>query len=329
MTDYDQQLGRAGTIPDELPQEVARDIIKAIPESSATMSLFRRVQLSRRTARLPVMDALPVAYWVNGDTGLKKTSRALWANVELIVEELAVIVPIPEAVLDDSEFDVWGEIKPAVAEAFGVALDRAILFGESMPTGFATTIPGGLANQATAHGNDLVRGALPGSEDITVDIGGEGGVMQLVEDDGFDVTGFAARKGLKATFRGLRDTTGQPILSSSLTTDGSLPDLYGEPISFVGHGGWDSDLADLITGDFGMGILGVRQDITTKLLSEAVLTDNSSPPEIIFNLAQQDMVAMRFVGRFAFAVANPVTRAQADEDDRYPFAVLRPTGYTS
>lgn len=326
MTDYDQSLDRSGVIPEELPQEVSREIIQAIPETSATMSLFRRVTLSRRTARLPVLDALPVAYWVNGDTGLKKTSRQVWANVSLIVEELAVIVPIPEAVLDDSEFDVWGEVKPRIAEAFGVALDQAILFGVSQPTGIATTVPGGIVTQATAAGNDFVRGSIS-TQDITVDIGGEGGVMQLVEDDGFDVSGFAARKGLKASFRGLRDDNGQPILQQSMTD--TLADLYGEPIKFVGYGGWDADAADLIAGDFSMGILGVRQDITTKVLTEAVLTDAGSPPQIIFNLAQQDMVALRAVGRFAFAVANPVTQAQAVEADRYPFAVLRPAGYTS
>lgn len=326
MTDFDQSLDRAGVIPDELPQEVAREIIQAIPETSAAMSLFRRVTMSRRTGRLPVLDALPVAYWVSGDTGLKRTSRQLWANVELIVEELAVIVPIPEAVLADSEFDVWGEVRPRIAEAFGVALDLAIFFGVNQPTGFGTTVPGGLVVQARAHGNDFTRGSIA-DQDITVDIGGEGGVMSLVEDDGFDVTGFAARKGLKAAFRGLRDDTGQPILQQSMTD--SLDSLYGEPIKFVGYGGWDNDEADLVAGDFGMGILGVRQDITTKVLTEAVLTDNGSPPEIIFNLAQQDMVALRAVGRFAFAVANPVTQAQANEADRYPFAVLEPVGYTS
>jgi hypothetical protein len=323
LTDYDQAFSRTD-FPEELPQEIAREIIQGIPETSAVMSLFRRVPLSRRTARIPVMDALPVAYWVGGDTGLKKTSKAVWKGVTLTVEELAVIVPIPEAVLDDENVDVWGEIRPRVSEAFGVKLDQAVLFGADAPLGIAGAVPGGIVTQATAAGNDFTRGSVA-SQDITVDIGGEGGVMSLVEDDGFDVTGFAARKGLKAAFRGLRDSTGQPILQQSMTD--SLETLYGEPIKFVGYGGWDADLADLIAGDFSMGILGVRQDISTKLLTEAVLQDDAG--EIVYNLAQQDMVAMRFTGRFAFAVANPVTRAQAVEASRYPFAVLRPTGYTS
>jgi HK97 family phage major capsid protein len=321
LTDFDQQVTR-NDFPEELPAEIAREIIQALPEQSAALSLFRRVPMSRRTARLRVLDALPTAYWVNGDTGLKKTSKQAWAGVTMTVEELAVIVPIPEAVLDDEDFDVWGEVRPRVAEAMGAAIDLAVFFGVNKPASWPTAI----VTAARAAGNDFTRGSISG-QDITVDIGGEGGVMSLVEDDGFDVSGFAAHRKLKAAFRGLRDNEGQPILQSSMTD--SLSSLYGEPVKFVGYGGWDADNAELVAGDFSMGVLGVRQDITTKLLSEAVLTNDADPPEIIYNLPQQDMVAMRFVIRLAFAVANPVTVAQPTAADRYPFAILEPVGYTS
>jgi HK97 family phage major capsid protein len=319
VTDYDQQITRSD-FPEELPQEISREIIQALPEQSAAMSLFRRTTLSRRTARLRVLDALPTAYWVNGDTGLKKTSKQAWAGVTMTVEELAVIVPIPEAVLDDEDFDVWGEVRPRVVEAMGAALDLAVFFGTNAPASFPTPI----VAAARAAGNDFTRGSVA-SQDITVDIGGEGGVMSLVEDDGYDVSGFAAHRRLKAAFRGLRDNEGQPILQSSMTD--SLSSLYGEPVKFVGYGGWDADDAELVAGDFSMGIIGIRQDISTKLLDQAVLTDESN--EIIYNLPQQDMVAMRFVFRVAFAVANPVTVAQPNAASRYPFAILEPVGYTS
>ena len=41
------------------------------------------------------------------------------------------------------------------------------------------------------------------------------------------------------------------------------------------------------------------------------------------NLLQQDMVAMRFVMRLAYAMANPLTRLQPTEASRSPFSVLR------
>jgi hypothetical protein len=50
-----------------------------------------------------VLSALPVAYWVNGDTGLKQTTDAAWAGLMLEAEEIATILPVPEAVVDDAE----------------------------------------------------------------------------------------------------------------------------------------------------------------------------------------------------------------------------------
>ena len=77
---------------------------------SAVLSRGRRLaNMSSRTYRMPVLDMLPLAYFVNGDTGQKKTTKMAWDKKLITAEEIAVIVPIPEAVLDDSNYDIWGE----------------------------------------------------------------------------------------------------------------------------------------------------------------------------------------------------------------------------
>ena len=73
--------------------------------------------------------AQSIAYFVNGDSGQKKTTKQAWDKKFIIAEEIAVIVPIPESVLDDSDYDIWGEVKPRVTEAFGTKIDGAALFG--------------------------------------------------------------------------------------------------------------------------------------------------------------------------------------------------------
>ena len=61
--------------------------------------------------------------------------------------------------------------------------------------------------------------------------------------------------------------------------------------------------------------------MTYKLITEGVITDNSGT--IIYNLPQQDMLAMRVVARFAWQVAKPFVYGQGAGTDIYPFAVMQ------
>ena len=85
-----------------------------------------------------MLSALAQAYWVNGDTGLKQTTEMAWAGVTLEAEELAAIVPVPEAVVDDADFDLWGEVQAGLAEAVGLALDAAVFAGTNKPASWPT-----------------------------------------------------------------------------------------------------------------------------------------------------------------------------------------------
>jgi hypothetical protein len=141
------------------------------------LTSFRRATMSRAQQRLPVLSVLPVAYWVDGDTGLKQTTEQNWANKYLDARELAVIVPIPQAVLDDVDFDIWGEVRPRLVEAFGVKIDAAALFGTDSPSGW----PDSIVEAAVAAGNVVEVGESTG--DIAADVNL---VMGNVEEDGFD-----------------------------------------------------------------------------------------------------------------------------------------------
>lgn len=260
---------------------------------------------------MPVISALPTAYFVNGDTGLKQTTEANWANKYLNVEELAAIVPIPEAVLADTQYDVWGAIRPLLEQAIGRALDASIFFGTNKPSSWPTDI----AAAASAAGNTYNRGtnnAAAGgiAEDINQ-------TMALLEADGYAVNGFVTRTTYKARLRGARATDGQKLMDLGNNT------IEGSPVRYVMPGLWPtgSGSAELFAGDWTQQILGVRQDFTYKMLDQAALFDNTGT--LIYNLPQQDMVAMRIVFRVAWQTANPINYEQGTEASRYPVAVLR------
>lgn len=300
-----------------IPEDVAADIIKRLPLASAALSLFRHVQMSRAQQRMPVMAALPVAYFVNGDTGLKQTSEPGWTNQFLNVEEIACIVPVPEAVLDDAAFDIWGETRPFMAEAIGRALDAAVFFGVNKPA----TWPADIVTQATASGNTVTEGtATAALGGITGDVSN---VFSTVESDGFDVNGLIAQRKFKGLLRQARSTTGEQLTDAAGSSgiDGAPGDLYGVPVTYPLRGLWPTGAgaAEMIAGDFTQGILGVRQDITFKLLDQAVITDNTGA--IQYNLPQQDMLALRVVARFAWTVAQ--TPEPENVAGAFPFAVMK------
>lgn len=297
-----------------IPEDVAKEIIQGIPQYSAVMAMATKApNMSRAQRRLPVLSSLPTAYFVNGDTGLKQTSEQIWANKYLNAEELAVIIPIPEAVLDDVDYDIWAEVKPRIMEAMGVAFDQAVLFGINAPATWPTNIL-----QACIDGGNAI--TLGTNVDLYDDLLGENGVISVIEADGFMATGHIAAMKMRGKYRGLRSTDGEVIFKSNMQ-DSTKYDLDGSPITFPKNGSIIDTSALQISGDFSQLIYSMRTDITYKILTEAVIQDGAGA--IVYNLAQQDMVALRAVIRLAWQVPNPINRVNAT-GSRFPFAALRP-----
>lgn len=305
-----------------IPEEASREIMAAIPQSSAVMQLARRLpNMSRAQYRLPVMSALATAYFVSGDNGLKQTTEVNWENKYVYAEEIAAIVPIPESVLDDSDYDIWSEIRPELVRAFGATIDAAVLYGTGIPTNWSTALgAAGLIAVATAASQVV---SLASYTDVYEAILGEtdagvAGVFGQVEEDGFGVTGSIAPLATKAMLRNCRDTEGMPIFKTNMQ-DATRYELDGTPILFPTNGAISSTY-HLISGQWDQLVYSVRQDMTYKILSEGVIQDGSG--SIVYNLAQQDMVALRAVMRIGFALPNPINAVQTTAASRCAFAAL-------
>lgn len=296
-----------------IPEQTSREIIQGVTEQSAVLAMGRKLpnMTSNRTV-MPVLDMLPVAYFVNGDTGTKKTTKMAWDKKKIYAEEIAVIVPIPEAVLDDADYDIWGEVKPRLIEAFGQKIDGAVLFDADKPAQWRD----GVVTTATKAGT-----VVTSTEDLYSDIMGENGVIAKIEGSGFFPTGHMADISMRAKLRGLRDTTGQPLFKSDIQS-GTNYSLDGNSMYFPRNGAFDKSKAMMISGDFAQLVYAVRQDITFKIFDQGVVQDPTTG-EIVYNLMQNDMVALRAVMRLGWEIPNPISAMAKDKTKRCPFAVYK------
>jgi len=319
---YNDLITATGTDP-LIPTEQSMAIIKDSQDASIAMRLARRLpDLPRKTRTLKVEDSLATVYMVNGPSGanapgLKQTSDTSWDDVVLTAEELAVIIPISQEQLDDTMVPIWPEVRGQVASAFSAAFDEACMIGTIGGVAVFTSWPtGGIRAAAVAAGNSVALGA---GADAYDDLLSTGGVFSTVEADGFEVNGCVGLVSMKSQLRGLRDLQGNPILNKVPGT-GMDYELDGAPMYFPKNGNVLGAATNLIVGDFSKLVYAMRQDVTYTLATEGVITDGAG--NVVINLFQQDMVALRAVMRIGFALPNPINVAQTTAASRCPFGVL-------
>ena len=290
--------------------QVADEIFQGVTKESKALSMFRRLpNMTSDKTKLRVLDSLPVAYFVDEteNNGRKNTSKQAWANKYINSAELAVIIPIKENLLNDASVDLWSEIRPRVVEAFAKKIDKAIFFGTDKPTDWrAGLVPSVIS--AGAEVDETENGLYSDINDV----------MVKVEESGYDVNGILGGVGLKGKFRMMTDKNGQPLNTTEI---GSIRR------EFADNGSWDKTASTLIAGDFTQAVYAIRQDVTYKVLTEAVIQDPSDG-SILYNLAQDDMVALRVTMRLGWEIPNPVN-AENGTATRFPFASLKPEATTS
>lgn len=284
--------------------QVANEIFEGVVKESKALSMFKRLpNMTSDKTKIRVLDTLPVAYFVDESTnnGRKNTTKLAWDKKFINAAELAVIVPIKENVLNDASIDIWAEVKPRIIEAFGKKIDNAMFFGVDKPADWRD----GLVPSVISAGAEVTE-----TGKLYSDIND---VMTKVEESGYEVNGILGGVGLKGKFRMMTDTTGQPLNTTEI---GSIAR------NFMDNGVWDKTKSTLIAGDFSQAVYAIRQDVTYKILDQAVIQDPSDG-SILYNLAQDDMVALRVVMRLGWEIPNPVN-AENETATRFPFASLKP-----
>ena len=298
-----------------LSEQKVSEIVDVATVDSVVLNTFETVPMSKKVLRQPMVSALPDAHFVGEsnfddaqDTdgaaeGVKPTTGMKWTDATMTAEEIAVIVPIHENTLDDADIDIWAAVRPKVAEAFALRLDKAVLFGDEAP---ASWTHANLVAKAIAAGNTVAQGRT--DKDLADDFND---LFALVEDDDFDVTDVFSVKSLRSKFRGLRDANGQPIYLDGVRGDGSTATIYGETLRYLSKRLARPTVAQAIALDRNQYQVGIREDFTVKFLDQATVGG--------VNLAERDMVALRFKFRVAFgSFISPLETANGE----HPVAVL-------
>lgn len=92
-------------------------------------------------ARQNIMGAVPEGVWTEAIGKLNELALA-FNQVEVDGYKVGGFIPIPNAILEDSDLNLANEILDALGQAIGMAVDKAILYGtgNKMPVGIATRL---------------------------------------------------------------------------------------------------------------------------------------------------------------------------------------------
>lgn len=292
-------------IPDDLiPTSVVGELFDQAATQSVVLQLGRRQPMPTAHGIVPVIQTLPATGWVNGRGGRKPATTIDWTSVHLTPEEVAAVIAIPQAYIDDAGIPIWPAVRNRLAEAIAYSIDSAVLFGVDAPPSFPE---GGIVAGASGPFTD---------PDISIAVAN---AMSSVEDRGVGVTGHAAAVTVRGALRLLRNAAGDPVLLNSVAGGALANQLYGYDVAFSNNGAFDTETADLITGNWNMLVVGVRQDMSFDMSEDAVLTDAAGV--VVANAFQDDLVVMRVHMRLGVVVGSPVTRIS--EEPVYPFALVK------
>lgn len=254
------------------------EVLTVTTRESTALQTIRTVSMSNKKDKLPVLATLPTASFLASEGSVKPESNVSWADKFITAEEIAVIVPIDDSVLADSQIDVASQVTSLVGQEFARVIDAAVFFGTGAPVSWPT---GGMFGAVAAGDKETYADALSW-----------GALYDKVEVKGADVSALWASRAIRA---GLRNpiVTGQSIPLPDLSVNG----VYG--VSPQYPLGWDKTKALALVGDPSCAVIGVRQDLSFSWSNEATLTGYGS-------LWEKDATALRAVMRVGFVLADPI-----------------------
>lgn len=255
----------------DLPVDVSREIMQKAQESSAIMSLARKIELPGRGAAINVITSDPEAAWV-GETSSKPVSNPGLQTKIMRAYKLAVIVPFSDEFRRDvsSLYDALIQRLPgALAKKF----DETV-FGNGDKPGddfdnFATITAQSLAS-------DVYGGLVAADTDIAL----HGGIAN----------GYAISPQMKGILLAAVDGNERPLFINSVA-EGAIPMILGNPTK-IAKGAFKSGSPATVgvVGDWTQAMYGTVEGVKIGYSADATL-DLGGGSSI--NLFQQNMFAVK------------------------------------
>ena len=264
-----------------IPRNMAREVIAAMPQESAVLSLGKRLTMPSGLTTIPIVSFLPQAGFVNPRYGGRKPATKIeWTTENVQAEELACTLALPNAYIDDAGYPIWEQVRPQVASAIAKVLDAAVLFGTGAPAAFPA---GGIAGLA---------GAAQTGADAPAAIDKAAAVLEAAN---MTPTGIASSSKIGTALRAAYREAG--------ALPGERPQnvLYGWQVQVLPQ--WDDTKGDALLGDFNYLLVGLVEDIRFEMSQEAILQDGTGA--IIANAFQDNLTAMKAWMRVGIAVGKP------------------------
>lgn len=330
--------GTADRLARQLPEVVRAGILKDVENTSLALQLGNVHRMTAFQERFVLQNSKPTVSWLNGTTGagdaphgssnnddtnqaakdsaLKQTTSFGYENLTITPDEVAVLVPIPDAWIDDSNIQ-WSEIASAVRGAFAEAIDLAVFWGASpnshpLPSTFGdgvvvdTIAEGAYVGLAGIDGTINADGTRNDRADAYMQ------AAQSLATRGYRPGNFVVAPGEDWNLKRQRDENGLPLLANG--------QIFGLGASPAENGTWDATTAVALAGDFSHLHIGIRQDLTMKLFDQGIIHDADG--SVVYNAMQQDGKVLRAVMRVGYVVTNPLKNITGERE--WPFQLVVP-----
>lgn len=204
------------------PPEYVTEIIKGVQLISPFRDVARVRQTTRRSVQLPVRSGVFAASWIGETATRTETTGLTYSLEEVPTYEMYAEIIVSEQDLEDSAFDLEGEIRDNAMEQFAKAEGAAFINGDSMkkPEGIAT--------------NSNVQSVLSGTAGkINGAAGNTGGpiitLAYSLKSDYVPGSVFLMRREVQGSVRQLTDSQGRYLWEPNLQV-GQPATLLGIPI---------------------------------------------------------------------------------------------------